>query len=177
MAAQIAGQTSPCTHVCGQGGGGVGAVGGSNDEPSSSSMSPSSSIPTTIVTPVAMSVTMPAAMPQRPTTTTTSTITILKIQGRYVKTPVGVGVCTHPLGVCSTLKKTLTYCCWCSSPRSGTVSSFVGQTVTGVMGIVTAVGSNTFFVPSLSKVPRGDGDDTTSDAVVRPHHHPLGRRW
>jgi hypothetical protein len=51
---------------------------------------------------------------------------------------------------------------WCSSPRSGTVSSFVGQTVTGVMGIVTAVGSTTFFIQDAT----GDGDDTTSDALV-----------
>jgi Lamin Tail Domain len=98
-AAQIADQTSPGTHVCQQGGGGgVGAVGG----PSSSSMPPSSSIPTTNVMPVAMPVTMPVATPPSPTTTTTFSITIPKIQGRYVTTPVGMGVCVHaPLGVCS----------------------------------------------------------------------------
>jgi predicted extracellular nuclease len=51
---------------------------------------------------------------------------------------------------------------WCSSPRSGTVSPFVRQTVTGVMGIVTAVGSTTFFIQDVT----GDDDDTTSDALV-----------
>jgi Lamin Tail Domain len=81
-AAQIASQTSPGTHVCQQGVGG--AVGRSDGEPSTSSMPPSSSIP--------MPVTMPAAMPPSPTTTTTSAMTIPKIQGRYVTTPVGVGV-------------------------------------------------------------------------------------
>lgn len=45
---------------------------------------------------------------------------------------------------------------------SGDVSALVGQIVTGVSGIVTAVSSNRFFLQD----PTGDGDDATSDAIV-----------
>jgi uncharacterized protein len=45
---------------------------------------------------------------------------------------------------------------------SGTASPLVDQSVTGVRGIVTAVGNKTFYVQD----PNGDGDDTTSDAIV-----------